>query len=140
MLSHRDTNKRVDMVVPERPQGEQGLLETLLGLETELLIGPGRYDRVFLSRTLAPDFVELDARGNKTSRDDAISWLLRVDPDTQWEIQDFSVQQVSDRVAISHFSANKLGAPAGRKTRHAGIWKLASDHWQLAYHQGTYAA
>lgn len=118
---------------------DDALHQQICSLEQALLMGPERYDPDFLARTLHADFKELDARGNTTQRADAVKWLLTADPDTQWHMQDFSLQQVTHNVVISHYRAYKTNSAHQRNTLHSGVWCQAKGGWQLVFHQGTYA-
>lgn len=115
------------------------LRQQIFALENALLIGPERYDADFLARTLHADFTELDARGRTTEREDAIDWLLAVDSKIQWQIDNFSIQPITQDVVVSHFRVLKTTNAGQRYTLHSGVWRKTKDVWQLVFHQGTYA-
>lgn len=109
--------------------------EELLALEESLWRAASRYDREYMDRVLAPDFLEFGRSGRVYDRVATLeatpSEIVATLPLPMARI----VRLAADTVLVTYVSEVGKGKP--RRTNRASIWSRTEAGWQLRFHQGT---
>jgi hypothetical protein len=113
-------------------------------LEELLLHQDFRHSQEQLEALLAPEFREVDPRGNNVSRENVIRWLLAKDPGSRWEYADFEVRELGDNLVLATYFARQIlpEAQSSGGARHCSLWRQqpGTTSWQLFFHQSTKVA
>ena len=110
--------------------------ERIRELEESLWIPDTRFDRAYMDRVLAPDFVEFGRSGRVYSRQVAID-VQRMGIPARLPLPHFEVRGVAPGVALATYRSD-VAYPTGRElANRASLWLHADGRWQLRFHQGT---
>ena len=103
-------------------------------LQSDLTAHPGLIDEL-----LAENFEEIDNRGQLHTRDDAVGWLKRKDPDMQWAFKDFRVKALAQDTVLAIYSLQKTGQPDAGNTGsiRTSIWQYCNNQWKMVFHQAS---
>lgn len=109
--------------------------EGLRRLEDSLWRPETRFDRDYMERILAADFVEFGRSGRVYSRDDILELPSRA---IDARLRDFAVQAIGRDVAlVTYVSAVSRDDGTIELGNRSSIWTRDRDRWQLRFHQGT---
>jgi hypothetical protein len=113
----------------------------LQSLEETLLHGDHLRDPAALERLLAPEFIEVNAVGGETSRNEVLGWLLQKNPAARWQLRDMDVQELAQGLCLVRYHAQQIAPQrsTSKGARHVSLWSFsgALQCWQLRFHQAT---
>lgn len=118
---------------------KQTLFEHLKGLEAEIHQLACRKDCNRFDILLHDDFYEIGYSGKTYSKLEVLQKLPEKMQATSVWSQDFSLQSVTENVALLHYKSAHLDG-TGDLHRHAqrsSLWLYENGCWQLRFHQGT---
>ncbi|MEZ4328618.1 MAG: DUF4440 domain-containing protein [Polyangiales bacterium] len=105
-------------------------------LEEKLWIPKSRFDRAWIDRVLAPDFLEYGRSGRQYSRQQAVD--VPFEPFVaKLPLPEFRVRVLApDVVQATYISEAEFGGVVER-ARRSSLWSRVDGGWQLRFHQGT---
>jgi len=111
--------------------------ETLSRLELALQSASVRSSAEQLDALIAEDFREFGSSGRIYDKADVISAMLDAKPNDPAEMQDFSVNALSDNIVLVTYTSVRPSSVGPMKTRRSSLWRLSGGNWQMVFHQGT---
>ena len=119
---------------------DDGLLQTLQNLETELHLESTRRDSSRMAILLHPDFEEFGRSGRRYSRAEVLSEFASGSSDLPAVMsQGFALTRFNEKFALLTYVSAHLDS-SGRPYRHtlrSSLWVLTPAGWQMRFHQGT---
>lgn len=117
------------------------LLRELQLQELYLLHHDHRENPEQLDALIAEDFSEITPNGSLVNREPVIAWLLKKDPVSRWEMQEFRGEVLTPTLVMLVYHARQV---AGVKQVTDGSWRMSmwrklrsSEQWQMHFHQAT---
>lgn len=110
-------------------------LDLLQRLEESLWRPETRWDREYMERTLAPEFVEFGRSGRIWSRDQ----ILATPPmplEAKLPLPDFGFTLVTADVALVTYRSQVL-QPEPLHANRSSLWRREAGTWRMVFHQGT---
>ncbi|WP_161831461.1 nuclear transport factor 2 family protein [Pseudovibrio sp. POLY-S9] len=108
------------------------MLETLLSLESQLLLPSVRGKQQQLELLLHPDFIEIGASGRMYDRARILTELPGEAADYPVRtIENFRLRKLNEELVQVFYSIVE------NETQRTSIWKLEGGQWSMIYHQGT---
>jgi hypothetical protein len=120
----------------------QDLEAHLFARETALHRADVRNSEMRLRELLAEDFREFGRSGGCYDLPEIITSLTREDAEAAIEVEDFTVAQLDDIIALVTYRSIRPGGDGAQvMTNRSSIWRLEPDgSWRMVFHQGTPAA
>ncbi len=118
---------------------DNGLLEKLRGLESELHRLETRKNRGRMESLLHPDFVEVARSGRCYSRTEVLEEFAGDAALEPVRAQDFRLSEVRPGVALLTYRSVHV-SPTGdlyRPTLRSSLWIETANGWCVRFHQGT---
>lgn len=114
------------------------LRSEIFELEFTLQKPVNRQSSAKLEELLADQFVEFAADGKRYDKKEIISSLAEEEGQTNFEMTDFRVMELSDSVVLATYNATKItsGKEEGESLR-SSIWEKKESGWRMIFHQGT---
>lgn len=122
--------------------GRAGALDdaaALRALEQALWRPETRFDRTWMERVLATDFVEVGRSGRVHRREDVLAMPRREIP-VALPLPGLEVSRIGADAALVTYETNERAASGTERTRRSSLWTRTADGWRLRFHQGTPAA
>lgn len=104
-------------------------------LEESLWREETRFDREYMDRILAPDFMEFGRSGRVWTRKDTLRTPRRK-IGARLPLPKFSIRMIADDVALITYRSEGLEDDLEVGNR-ASLWRRSADGWKLEFHQGT---
>lgn len=114
---------------------ESDFVNELRRLEESLWREDTRFDRKFMDRILAPDFVEFGRSGRIWTRGDTLT-MPRRKIGARLPLARFEARMISSEVALVTYRSEGLEDDLEVGNR-SSIWRRTPDGWKLEFHQGT---
>lgn len=113
------------------------ITHTIKELELSLLKPEVRSSRDTLDKLLADDFVEHGTSGNTYSKLDILERLPNSPGNTKYTMSDFSVEMLSEDVAIAKFKTEKIADGKDKViSQRISHWRKTNKGWQIFFHEG----
>lgn len=111
------------------------VLIELRRLEESLWREETRFDRAYMDRILAPDFVEFGRSGRVWTRKDTLATPRRRIR-ARLPLARFAIRMLGEDVALITYRSEGLEDDLEVGNR-ASLWRRSDDGWKLEFHQGT---
>ena len=115
------------------------LLQHLVELETALHEPEVRANVARLEELLHESFLELGRSGRTYDRAEILKSLPIEKQAGTVRSQDFSLQRISDGVALLTYKSARLDerGALSRHTLRSSLWQQTPEAWKMRFHQGT---
>ncbi len=110
--------------------------DTLQRLEEELWREDTRFDIEYMTKIMAPDFIEFGRSGRIYRREDSLS-ARRQPINAVLPLPDFSARLLHPDVAQVTYNGAVTYDGVVLHARRSSIWSRTPDGWVLRFHQGT---
>lgn len=105
-------------------------------LEESLWQRETRFDRAYMERLFAEDFLEFARSGRIYTREECLSHEPQ-DIDALLPLPNFEVRLLTPEVAQVRYESRVACGGAEQRGNRSSIWSRVGDSWVLRFHQGT---
>lgn len=111
-------------------------LSALIALEESLWRRETRFDRAYMERLLAEEFIEIGRSGRVYSRS-AILAVTDQPIEAKLPLPGLVVREISKDVLQVTYNSRVVCNGEVEKGRRSSLWRKAQRGWVLVFHQGT---
>ena len=109
---------------------------TLTRLEEAMWREATRFDKAFMSATLAPDFFEFGRSGRTYTREQSLA-VPRQPTDAMLPLPDLTIRLLDENTAQVTYNSAVTYDGITEYGRRSSLWSRTSGGWILRFHQGT---